>query len=53
LDVAINFSQKLADSMLQNDNRFGFGRQALATIVLSLSLGDEVDARKRLGAFNG
>ncbi|KAI9357073.1 hypothetical protein DFJ73DRAFT_822043 [Zopfochytrium polystomum] len=51
---AADLSQRLATIHAKTNNRQGFNRQGLATAVIALSTGDNVDARKRImAAFAG
>jgi hypothetical protein len=44
-------SSQLCQVMLKIDNRHGFNKQALSTVLICLAIGDEVDAAKRMDEF--
>jgi hypothetical protein len=48
---AIDVSERLGKIYLKVDNRHGFHRQALSTVILVLAFGDEVDASKRMDVY--
>ncbi|KAI9199788.1 uncharacterized protein BJ171DRAFT_517093 [Polychytrium aggregatum] len=50
LDKALILSQKLAEGFAKLNNRPGFCKQSLATIIIALAMGDEVEATKRFNS---
>ncbi len=49
---ASEMSYRLGKLFISLDNHHQFGKQALATIILTLAAGDEVDAAKKMDEFS-